>query len=53
MITLSGVIIHNMPFQLKEVWENIILVSAVEKNQHYDPKFINMILPFGDLVEND
>ena len=45
--------IHNIPFQPKETWANIILLSAGEKRHHSSPHSIHMRLPSGDLTEND
>ena len=42
-----------MPFQPKEAWANIRLLSAGEKIHQYSPQSIHMRLPSGDLAEND
>ena len=45
--------IHNIPFQPKEAWSNIRLLSAGEKIHHYSTQSIHMRLSSGDLAKND
>ena len=45
--------IHNMSFNPKGAWENILILCKGEKAHHTSPKLFQMKLPLGDLAERD